>query len=219
MVRLFFLIGALVLSTWASEIENPGFFLKVSKNVPRIGRRSEGQSEFNMMYMNPKNIPPPHRRSQLVRILLQIIFLIAWLDIHVSLQNWPNSENSWIRKIRNDNAAPQAYNYVQPFDMQFLFNLLANDSDFDESNLKFISWEDFDKAIESDTQLLKKLYELGKEHRAEQFHEIHDEEPMIHTLGGGQNPGYNHIYYRSERSAAGPAGALGQPDNLMGSTH
>lgn len=93
--------------------------------------------------------------------------------------------------------------------MQFLFNLIANESDFDESNLKFISWEDFDKAIESDTQLLKKLYELGKEHRAEQFHELHDDEPMIHTLGGGANTGY---YYRAERSAAGAttSGGRGQ---------
>lgn len=103
--------------------------------------------------------------------------------------------------------------------MQFLFNLLANESEFDESNLKFISWEDFDKAIESDTQLLKKLYELGKEHRAEQFHDLREEEPMIHTLGSGPNNGYNHVYYRSERSAGGPAGARGEPENLMGPGH
>lgn len=86
--------------------------------------------------------------------------------------------------------------------MQFLFNLLANDSDFDESNLKFISWQDFDKAIESDTQLLKKLYELGKEHRAEEFHDIREGDPIIHGLGSG--PGnYDQIYYRAERSTNG----------------
>lgn len=101
--------------------------------------------------------------------------------------------------------------------MQFLFNLIANESEFDESNLKFISWEDFDKAIESDTQLLKKLYELGKEHRAEQFHDLREEEPMIHTMGG-PNGAYDHIFYRSERSAV-PAGARGQPENLMWRGH
>lgn len=69
MVRLIILVGILVASTFASEIENPGFFLKVSKNVPRIGRRSDGQSDFNMMYMHPKNIPQPNRRSQLVSFI------------------------------------------------------------------------------------------------------------------------------------------------------
>lgn len=91
--------------------------------------------------------------------------------------------------------------------MQFLFNLLANDSDFDEANFKFISWEDFDKAIQTDTQLLKKLDELGKEHRAEQFHDIREGEPIIQTLGGGPSANnYEHIYYRAERSAEGSLG-------------
>lgn len=66
MVRALVLVVILVASTFASEIENPGFFLKVSKNVPRIGRRSDGPSDFNMMYMHPKNIPQPNRRSQMV---------------------------------------------------------------------------------------------------------------------------------------------------------
>lgn len=103
--------------------------------------------------------------------------------------------------------------------MQFLFNLIANESEFDESNLKFISWEDFDKAIESDTQLLKKLYELGKEHRAEQFHDLREDEPMIHTMSSGPGNGYEHIYYRAERSAGPVAGAQGQAENLMGPAH
>lgn len=93
--------------------------------------------------------------------------------------------------------------------MKFLFNLLADESDFDESALKFISWKDFDKAIESDTQLFMKLIELGKEHRAEQFQNLaHEEEPMIHTLNSGPGPGYDQIFYRTQRTP-------GQPEHLI----
>ena len=205
MVHLLFVIVLLAASTWAGEIENPGFFLKVSKNVPRIGRRSEGQPEFNMMYMSPKNIGQAHLRNPLVSEKVSKFPMGIICHGHLCFQSSPTHENSWIRRIRNDNVASQAYNFVQPFDMQFLFNLIANESEFDQSNLKFISWEDFDKAIESDTQLLKKLYELGKEHRAEQFHEIREEEPLIQTMGPSN--GYDHVYYRAERSAPGPAGA------------
>lgn len=66
MVRPLILAFLLIATSLASEIENPGFFLKVSKNVPRIGRRSESRPDFNMMYMNAKNILPQHRREQVV---------------------------------------------------------------------------------------------------------------------------------------------------------
>lgn len=69
MVRLLLLVGVLVVSTWATEIENPGFFLKVTKNVPRIGRRSDGQpvNDFDTFFLKAsKSVPRIGRRSQLV---------------------------------------------------------------------------------------------------------------------------------------------------------
>lgn len=104
--------------------------------------------------------------------------------------------------------------------MRFLFDLLADDAEVDNSALKFISWKDFDKAIESDTQLFMKLIELGKEHRAEQYHQMHDDEPMIQTLNSGAN-NYDQIFYRTERSNRGPAaGDHSQPEQLIGAgTH
>ncbi len=44
--------------------ENPGFFLKVSKNVPRIGRRSENYE--NNFLKQTKSVPRIGRRSKIV---------------------------------------------------------------------------------------------------------------------------------------------------------
>lgn len=72
LVHINLILALVILGVCATEIENPGFFLKVSKNVPRIGRRSEGQSEF-MMYVNPKVVPQQHRRSQTVSFCLPFL--------------------------------------------------------------------------------------------------------------------------------------------------
>lgn len=95
--------------------------------------------------------------------------------------------------------------------MKFLFNLLADEPGFDESQLKFISWKDFDEAIEGDTQLFMKLIELGKEHRAEEFgrnEAMMDDKFVINSIGSGaRRHGLDEIFYRTERNANGRAEA------------
>lgn len=69
MIRILILVGILAISTWATEIENPGFFLKVTKNVPRIGRRSQGVSDFDTFFLKAsKSVPRIGRRSQMVSL-------------------------------------------------------------------------------------------------------------------------------------------------------
>lgn len=99
--------------------------------------------------------------------------------------------------------------------MRFLFNLLSEDANVDESVLKFISWKDFDKALESDTQLFVKLVELGKEHR--DHHDMKDNDPMIHMMNSGPDYGFDHVFYRTERGGHAPESVdRDQPEYLVG---
>lgn len=51
-----------VIVTLSSANESPGFFLKISKNVPRIGRRSVKEIEEFFM-KQAKNVPRIGRRN------------------------------------------------------------------------------------------------------------------------------------------------------------
>lgn len=51
--------------------ESPGFFLKVTKNVPRLGRRSHSLSDFeNFFLKTSKSVPRIGRSSNQVRHFL-----------------------------------------------------------------------------------------------------------------------------------------------------
>lgn len=93
------------------------------------------------------------------------------------------------------------YNNVQPFDTKFLLDIFAREH-LDPEDFKFISWKDFDIALESDEQLFKKLIELAKTN-----HEIASMTQNMHIdqfvpMGGGS--GGNSLFYRTERSDASP---------------
>jgi hypothetical protein len=50
-----------------------------------------------------------------------------------------------------------------------MLDFLTNELFAGDSDLKFVSWEDFDKALESDTKLKKKLTNIGRD---KQIHEL-----------------------------------------------
>lgn len=50
--------------------ESPGFFLKVSKNVPRLGRRSQSYNDFENFFLKAsKTVPRIGRRDDKVRMI------------------------------------------------------------------------------------------------------------------------------------------------------
>lgn len=71
MKALFFICFVIL---YVNANDNPGFFLKTSKNVPRIGRRSQ---EFeNFFLKQSKSVPRIGRRDGYV-IVIQYVKLIA----------------------------------------------------------------------------------------------------------------------------------------------
>lgn len=62
-IFLFFVVTLTLLSVSAND--SPGFFLKVTKNVPRIGRRS-GNNYENFFIKASKSVPRIGRRDSYV---------------------------------------------------------------------------------------------------------------------------------------------------------
>ena len=54
------------------------------------------------------------------------------------------------------------YNVIQPIDSNTLLDLLAKDM-IPNDNLKFITWKDFDRALQNDADLFGKMISLGHE--------------------------------------------------------
>lgn len=73
------------------------------------------------------------------------------------------------------------YNHVQPFDSKFILDFLTNELFVGESDLKFVSWEDFDEALESDTDLKKKLSQIATDRKIDELKE------MIRTANDDDN--------------------------------
>lgn len=92
------------------------------------------------------------------------------------------------------------YSSVQPFDSKSLHHLLANE-DISENDIKFISWESFDVALENDDGLFMKLLSLVDDEQsmpmlAQKL--VHD---TFVPLPKPQNPNENSFFYRVSRSA------------------
>lgn len=102
----------------------------------------------------------------------------------------------WYDQIMTSSKRAVGYNNVQPFDTKFLLDIFAKEH-IDPDDFKFVSWNDFDTALESDEQLFKKLIELAKTN-----HEIAS---MTHNLNIDQfvpmngGDGGNSLFYRTER--------------------
>ncbi|XP_017469280.1 PREDICTED: uncharacterized protein LOC108361210 [Rhagoletis zephyria] len=121
--------------------ESPGFFLKITKNVPRLGRRSDSYFLKNMKVVprigrSDEKPPEDTAVSSLVkRMLLNPAAAAA--------------------------AAEREYSLVQPVTSNTLIELL-NKNAIATDNIKFVHWKDFDRALQMDPELYGKLISLGR---------------------------------------------------------
>lgn len=92
-------------------------------------------------------------------------------------------------------AAGYSLSTIQPFDTKFLLDIFASEH-IDPEDFKFVSWKDFDIALESDEQLFKKLIELAKSNHeiASMTHNMNIDK-FIPMSGSGSNS----LFYRTER--------------------
>ena len=126
------------------------FFLKQTKNVPRLGRRDGGYKTFY-----------------------------------------------------NDAEELKNYSKIQPFDSKYILDLLSNEF-FANGGIKFVTWDDFDKALESDPEFYRKLASIAREKeinelRSLMLHSKNDEDNEISVVGYPHaygNPTNNKIYQK-----------------------
>lgn len=176
-------LGLLVFATSGEETDtvNPGFYLKVAKNVPRLGRRSDAL------------VPDPAHNDERV-------------------PNW--FERVVTASKREQIGGKGPYNKVIPFDPNLMFDLATSSSTgnahhggvANSDDLKFVSWRDFDIALESDTDLFEKLTQLAKSEADLDMQAIEFQEfvPLPYNKMGGGTSSYNdHMYYRLNRSPKG----------------
>lgn len=104
----------------------------------------------------------------------------------------------WYDQIMTSSKRSAGYSNVQPFDTKFLLDLFAREH-VDPDDFKFVSWKDFDIALESDEKLFKKLIELAKSNHevASMGHNINIDNfiPMSGSTGSS-------MFYRAERGDA-----------------
>lgn len=132
--------------------ESPGFFLKVTKNVPRLGRRAHSLSDFeNFFLKTSKSVPRIGRSDNQVRDRDRFTF-----GQRLACN---------IRNLNKFAELPKLYSSIQPFDSKSLHHLLASDA-ITENDIKFISWDDFDAALENDDGLFEKLLSLANDEQS-----------------------------------------------------
>lgn len=73
------------------------------------------------------------------------------------------------------------YNHVQPFDSKFILDFLSDELFIGEGDLKFVSWNDFDKALEMDSELRKKLTSIAREK------EVDDLKKLVYKTSDDEN--------------------------------
>ncbi|KAH8327066.1 hypothetical protein KR074_001538 [Drosophila pseudoananassae] len=134
--------------------DSPGFFLKITKNVPRLGKRGESFAMKNL-----KTIPRIGRSEQ-----SGVTPLMAWLwDIDVS----PIKRR--LKSGEESSGKEQELNVVQPVNSNTLIELLDNNA-IPSEQVKFVHWRDFDRALQTDLDLYAKVIQLGRrpDHRLKQ---------------------------------------------------
>ncbi|EDW60063.1 uncharacterized protein ETH [Drosophila virilis] len=145
----------LLAGLWSSAHadESPGFFLKITKNVPRLGKRSEG---FPMK--NIKTIPRIGRSDPQASVTP----LLAWLwDMDMDMAQPQLSK----RRLPNNVGAGHVeheLNVVQPVNSNTLLELLDRNA-IPSEHVKFVHWKDFDRALQADTELYDKVIHLGRD--------------------------------------------------------
>lgn len=64
------------------------------------------------------------------------------------------------------------YSHVQPFDSKFILDFLSDELSIDNGDLKFLSWDDLDRALESDASLKEKLSNIARDKEIEELKRI-----------------------------------------------
>lgn len=63
------------------------------------------------------------------------------------------------------------YNHVQPFDSKFVLDILTDEITGND-DFRFVTWSDFDKALDVDSELKKKLTRIAKEKEVEDLRKL-----------------------------------------------
>uniref|UniRef100_A0A1I8NQJ7 Uncharacterized protein n=1 Tax=Stomoxys calcitrans TaxID=35570 RepID=A0A1I8NQJ7_STOCA len=159
-MRALLLIGyALILciglraSTSCKADDSPGFFLKITKNVPRLGRRSD--KEFVQgFWKNFKAIP---RIGRSVENQQDVDPLANWLQTQSpKILSKRVLLNPHLSRLATENEL----SVVQPVNSNTLRELL-NKNAIPRDNVKFVHWKDFDRALQLDMELYGKVSSLG----------------------------------------------------------
>ncbi|XP_021698718.1 uncharacterized protein LOC5572299 [Aedes aegypti] len=158
MMKFILLLVALV--TLAVADETPGFFIKLSKSVPRIGRRGDFE---NFFLKQSKSVPRIGRRSGL-------------FTEHSPAQDNSNWFERFMRPAKRPISTPQTengklYSKVRPLDLHHIIDILSDDLFFG-SDLKFISWDVLDEALEEDPELMGKLSALARDKEVHQLKQL-----------------------------------------------
>ncbi|CAD7014426.1 uncharacterized protein LOC101457772 [Ceratitis capitata] len=173
------LLAVATLTNYCQCNDSPGFFLKITKNVPRLGRRSDSYFLKNM-----KAIPRIGRRDDEV------------LDVTGNLQ--PVLKRMLMNPADAAAAAEREYSLVQPVTSNTLIEML-NKNAIASDSIKFIHWKDFDRALQMDTELYAKLISLGRKPDQRLKEDLH-----IDMTGGVFTPlltnsnSNDYIYYNNK---------------------
>ncbi|KAH8285639.1 hypothetical protein KR054_011890 [Drosophila jambulina] len=154
--------------------DSPGFFLKITKNVPRLGKRGESFAMKNL-----KTIPRIGRSDQ-----SSVTPLMAWLwdlDVSPSKRRLPSGDSA---------GKEQELNVVQPVNSNTLIELLDNNA-IPSEQVKFVHWKDFDRALQADSELYGKVIQLGRrpDHHLKQTLSLGSYVPIFGE-DGDQNPAF-----------------------------
>ncbi|XP_062550598.1 uncharacterized protein LOC134215415 [Armigeres subalbatus] len=155
-----FILFLVAISIVAAD-ETPGFFIKLSKSVPRIGRRGDFE---NFFLKQSKSVPRIGRRG-------------GFFTQHPTPQN---TANNWFARFMRSSKNPldnvplengKLYNKVRPLDLHHIIDILSDDLFFG-SDLKFISWDVLDQALEEDPELMGKLSALARDKEVHQLKQL-----------------------------------------------
>ncbi|CAD7077963.1 unnamed protein product [Hermetia illucens] len=153
-ITLFLVILAIFHALAMQSEGSPGFFLKITKNIPRLGRSAPSSSLEKYILKAAKNIPRIGRRDYYVDPNLSEDTTKSWYD-QIMMPSKKMSDNFNVNHLNN-------YHLIQPLDANTIYDVLTRDM-LNSHRFRFVSWKDFDRALEQDDELYDKLLSIGKE--------------------------------------------------------
>ncbi|XP_061402296.1 uncharacterized protein LOC133338127 [Musca vetustissima] len=134
--------------------DSPGFFLKITKNVPRLGKRSDKDFGHGL-WGNYKSVP---RMGRSVLSDNELNTLVHWLKQIKSMKSV--GKRVLMSPQLSLLASENELSVVQPVNSNTLRELL-NKNAIPRDNVKFVHWKDFDRALQLDAELYGKVSSLG----------------------------------------------------------